>query len=204
MRLKRLAITALVALGALTLAACGSNNDDSTGGMSGMDSSTAASPSPSSHATGDFNDADVTFATNMIPHHQQAVEMAELAETRATDPAVKELAAQIKGAQDPEIQKMSSWLTSWGKPVPAEMSGMDMSGQMPGMMSMDEMNKLTAMSGAGFDQMFLTMMIRHHEGAIKMARTEQDSGANADAIALAGQIATAQTEEIKTMHKLLK
>lgn len=122
----------LVVAGTLTLAACGGDNDDSMNGMSGMGSSSPAAPSSSMDAASDFNDADVTFATDMIPHHRQAVEMAKLAETRAKSPEVKNLAVQILNAQDPEIQTMSGWLTAWGKPVPDDMSGMDMSGSMPG------------------------------------------------------------------------
>jgi uncharacterized protein (DUF305 family) len=85
-----------------------------------------------------FNDADATFAQQMIPHHQQAVTMAELAGTRATDPEVKRLAAQIKAAQGPEITTMTGWLSAWGKPAPTDSldHGMNMSGgSMPGMMS---------------------------------------------------------------------
>jgi len=152
----------------------------------------------------DFNEADVTFATEMIPHHRQAVEMAKLAETRAKSAEVKELAMKIMSAQDPEIQTMSGWLTTWGKPVPDDMAGMDMSGSMPGMMSSADMDKLTKASGAEFDQMFLTMMISHHQGAIEMAKTEEASGMNADAEALAAQIEQAQAREITTMQGLQK
>src|SRR5438128_8499755 len=65
-----------------------------------------------------FNDADVEFAQQMIPHHQQALEMAKLAESRATGPEVKDLAAAIEGAQDPEIQTMTGWLQEWDEDVP--------------------------------------------------------------------------------------
>lgn len=202
MRKKQLAAAALFLVGGFTLSACG--GDDSMSGMSGMDSSTpTASESASTDSTGEFNDADVAFATDMIPHHRQAVEMAELAEARAKSPEVKDLAGQIRTAQDPEIQTMSGWLTSWGKPIPEEMSGMDMSSSMPGMMSSEDMNKLMIGSGAEFDQMFLTMMIEHHKGAIKMAQTEQVEGMFPDAISLAKTIQKAQTEEITTMQGLL-
>lgn len=204
LRKKPLAVAALVISGALTLAACGGGNDDSMSGMSGMDSPSQGSPSPSGDAAGEFNDADVTFATDMIPHHRQAVEMAKLAGTRAESPEVKALATQIMRAQGPEIQKMSGWLTGWGKPIPGGMSGMDMSGSMPGMMSSDDMNRLMNASGGDFDQMFLTMMIEHHNGAIKMAKAEQVNGENAEAVALAQQIEQAQTDEIATMRGLLK
>lgn len=208
MRKKMTALAALAAAGTLTLAACGSN--DSMGNMPGMgSSSTSSSPSASNDAMADFNDADVTFATQMIPHHRQAVEMAKLAETRAGSQQVKDLAMQIMNAQGPEIQTMSGWLTAWGKPVPADdssMGGMDMSSgsTMPGMMSSTEMDELKKATGADFDQMFLTMMIAHHQGAIEMAKTEKADGMNADAIALAGQIQSTQTTEITTMQGLLK
>lgn len=199
MRNKFVAVAALVVSGALVLAACGGDDGGASDGMSDMGSLSPTSPSTSS-AIGDFNDADATFATNMIPHHRQAVEMAELAETRAARPQVKALATKIKGAQDPEIQTMSDWLTSWGKPAPDDM---DMSGSMPGMMCQDDMTSLKGMSGSDFDQKFLTMMIEHHQGAIEMAKTEQRDGISADAIALARQIEQAQTREITTMQGLL-
>lgn len=210
MRKKSIALAALAVAGTVTLAACGSGNDggsdNSMNGMSGMSSSstTPSASSSSSDQMSDFNEADVTFATDMIPHHRQAVEMAKLADTRAQSPKVKDLAMQIMKAQGPEIQTMSGWLTSWGKPVPQDMGGMDMSGSMPGMMSSADVSKLKKASGADFDRMFLTMMIAHHQGAIQMAKTEESSGMNTDAVALAKQIETAQAAEIKTMRVLLK
>jgi uncharacterized protein (DUF305 family) len=198
---KHLAAATLVVAGTLTLGACGGHDMSSMSGTGGSDSS---SPSSSSDATADFNDADVTFTTEMIPHHRQAVEMAELAETRAESPEVKDLAIQIMNAQDPEIETMTGWLTSWGKPVPEDMSGMDMSGSMPGMMSKDEMASLENTSDADFDQMFLAMMVEHHQGAIEMAKSEQSSGMFPEAIALAKQIESAQTDEIATMQALLR
>ena len=202
MRKKTLVLAAVLAAGTFTLAACG-GDDGSTANMPGMGSSSSSSPTSNEEMSG-FNEADVTFASNMIPHHRQAVEMAKLAETRAKSTEVKGLATQIMRAQDPEIQQMSDWLTSWGKPVPDDMSGMDMSGSMPGMMSSEDMDNLMNASGAEFDQMFLTMMVAHHQGAIEMAKTEQADGMNADAIALAEQIEQAQTNEITTMQGLLK
>ena len=202
MRRKHIAATALIVLGGLTLAACG--GEDSMSGMSGMDSSTSTpTESGSSEAASDFNEADVTFATDMIPHHRQAVEMATLAESRADSAEVKSLAKQIMEAQDPEIQTMSGWLSAWGEPVPEDMSGMDMSASMPGMMSSDEMDDLMNSAGAAFDKMFLTMMIEHHNGAIDMAKTEQAEGQYPDAVALAQQIESAQAKEIATMQDLL-
>ena len=148
------------------------------------------------------------FVQMMIPHHQQAVQMAELAETRAADPEVKKLAGEIKAAQAPEIATMTGWLTAWGMPAPSasaghgtSMPGMDHG--MPGMMSDADLAKLAAASGTEFDRQFLTMMIAHHEGAITMAKDEVARGVNADAKALAQQIITAQQGEIDTMKKIL-
>ena len=164
-------------------------------------------------ATG--SDADITFAQLMIPHHEQAVQMADMALQQATSPEVTDLATQIKAAQDPEIQQMRGWLQQWG--APEQMDGvdgmdhgdMDMGGQTAGgMMSDEDMGALMDASGADFDRMWLTMMIAHHEGAIEMAeqvkaqstnprrdglgrrhRRRADDGDRHDAAA-AGQLAT--------------
>ena len=162
------------------------------------------------------NEADVTFAQQMIPHHQQAIEMADLAESRAESQEVKELAADIKAAQGPDIETLTGWLEDWDEEVPdadmSDMSGMDHSGMdmssdgssgMTGMMSEEDMTALEAASGADFDQMWLTMMIEHHQGAIEMAQTEQTEGEFDAAVELAEEIESAQTAEIAMMQDLL-
>ncbi|WP_261958966.1 DUF305 domain-containing protein [Dactylosporangium matsuzakiense] len=124
---------------------------------------------------------------------------------RAVDAEVKTLAGQIKAAQDPEIQTMTGWLYTWGRPAPA-MSGMDMGGMghaMPGMMSDADLAKLEAATGKDFDKQFCTMMIAHHQGAIAMAQDEIKQGGNPDAKALAQRIVTAQQAEIDTMNTIL-
>ncbi|GLZ57220.1 DUF305 domain-containing protein [Micromonospora sp. NBRC 107095] len=228
--LLRRALVAGVSLTATAvLAGCGSSDDHGAGG-GGHGSPTATAPADGTSAAA-HNAADVMFAQMMIPHHQQAVAMADLAATRAADSQVKQLAAQIKEAQAPEIATMSGWLTAWGTPTPSgapttmpgmdhggtAMPGMDHGGSgaptrsampgmdhgMPGMMSDADMTRLSAASGRDFDRQFLTMMIAHHEGAITMARTEAAQGANSDAKALAGRIATTQQTEIDTMKTLL-
>ncbi len=190
---------ALALVAALTLAGCGGN-----------DGSTSSASSSSS----DFNDADVTFAQSMIPHHQQAVQMAKMAKMNASSPKVKQLAEKVEAAQGPEIETMTGWLKDWGQKVPSSESGMDHgsdhdmdsmgSGDMPGMMSDADMKKLDGASGASFDRMFLTMMIEHHTGAIEMAKTQQANGKNADAVALAKKIEADQMAEIAQMKQLLK
>ncbi|MGL5859966.1 MAG: DUF305 domain-containing protein [Phycicoccus sp.] len=203
--IRRAVIGATALTAALTLAACGSD-DTGHGAMPGMGSTSATSAQPS--AAADYNQADVIFATSMIPHHEQAVQMADLALTTATDDRVKALANDIKTAQDPEIRAMAGWLTTWGQPVPTGMSGMpghdmsDMPG-MSGMMSDRQMRDLEAATGAQFDRMWLQMMIEHHEGAVTMATTQTREGRNADATGLAAEIVTAQQKEIAAMRQLL-
>ncbi|MBN6050655.1 DUF305 domain-containing protein [Nonomuraea sp. RK-328] len=202
--LKRVSSTAAAGAGALVLlTACGGAD---TAGMPehGMPAATGAATTPSASATqpgGSFDDADAMFAQMMIPHHRQAVEMAELAETRAGDPEVKALAAKIKAAQDPEITTMRGWLKDWGKPEPTDMGHMDHG--MPGMMSAEDMDKLKDAKGTAFDKQFVRMMIAHHEGAIQMAGTELAQGRNADAKKLAQGIASSQQAEIDQMKKIL-
>lgn len=162
---------------------------------------TAADVSDTGH-----NASDVTFATDMIPHHRQAVMMAELAESRSDNPDVLELASAIRDAQDPEIQTMSGWLEEWDEPVPDAMDGMGGMGgmDMPGMASDQEMADMGAASGTSFDELFLESMIAHHTGAVQMAQTEQADGQYAAAVDLAGQIERSQTAEIETMEGLLR
>ncbi|MFH9612919.1 DUF305 domain-containing protein [Streptomyces pratensis] len=200
--IRRTVAVATAGAAAVVLAACGGNDDSTT---SGHDGHTTKSPSASASASqGQHNAADVTFAQGMIPHHRQAVEMADLASTRAQSTQVKTLAEDIKKAQDPEIKTLSGWLTSWGEEVPAE-DAMDhsMHGDSGGMMTMEDMDKLEKSSGKAFDTAFLEMMIKHHEGAVTMAKSEQTDGAYGPAKKMADAIVTSQTAEITQMNTLL-
>ncbi|MFC4787368.1 DUF305 domain-containing protein [Nocardioides sp. MAHUQ-72] len=201
----RAAAVALAAILATALAGCG--NDGADGEAQPAATSTAAN--------GDvYADADVTFATQMIPHHAQAVQMVEMTRGRPLDPEVEELAAGIRDAQVPEVEQMSDWLTSWGEEVPAtsldhanadshSMHGMGDADEMPGMMSAEEMDDLASASDSEFQDMWLEMMIDHHEGAIEMARAEQEDGRFPDAVRLAKSIESSQAAEIDTMQELL-
>lgn len=159
-------------------------------------------PTTSASSGAAFVDADVMFVQMMIPHHQQAVDMAALAETRASDPELKLLAAKIKAAQDPEITTMTAWLTAWGQPSAAA-GGHLGHGGMPGVMSAEEMTQLAAAKGVDFDRMFARMMIAHHAGAIQMASDEEANGVNRNAKALAAQIMKTQYAEIEALQKIL-
>ncbi|KQV69614.1 hypothetical protein ASC64_07145 [Nocardioides sp. Root122] len=197
-----LALTLALGVG---LTACG---DDSS------DAATKAEVSTTEH-----NDADVTFASDMITHHAQALSMVDLTLDRDLDPEVQALAEDIREAQGPEIETMADWLTTWGEDVPATMrdhvnGGHDMDDMsdnmddmghddMPGMMTADDFDELENSSDAEFQDMWLDMMIEHHEGAVEMAQTEQSDGQFKDAVELAGQVITTQTAEIATMEELL-
>ncbi|GAA4040235.1 DUF305 domain-containing protein [Streptomyces shaanxiensis] len=198
---RRVVAVGAVAAGALFLAACGGDGDD----MSGMDHGSGNSSASATAEAGStsFNDADVTFAQMMIPHHEQALEMAQLADGRASDAEVKDIAGKIEKAQDPEIKTMKGWLESWKKPTAVEaMPGMD-HGSGDGMMSDADMEHLKGMKGAEFDKMFAEMMIDHHDGAIAMAKDEQKNGENADAVQMAGDIVEGQSAEVKQLNSIL-
>lgn len=194
---KTLAGTALavLALGA-ALTACGGATSS---GMTGMTSTTTSAAQHSDH-----DNADVAFSQQMIPHHQQALAMAGLVSGRTTDAKVIDLAGRIEKAQDPEIQQMTAWLNQWGAaPATTAMPGMGDGQAMPGMMSDADMAKLQGLKGAGFDTMWLRMMVQHHQGAVDMAKTELTQGASADAKTLAQKIIDGQQAEITEMKGLL-
>ncbi|MEU9411993.1 DUF305 domain-containing protein [Streptomyces sp. NPDC048281] len=196
----RSVLVALTATAALALTGCGSGDD---GSATAHASHSAAAGTTATATAGAHNAQDVTFAQSMIPHHQQALEMAGLAVDRASSAPVRDLAARIEKAQEPEIRTMTGWLEAWGEDVP--MAGMDHSGHagMTGMMSDKDMAMLKQAEGTDFDTMFLTMMVKHHQGAVEMAGTEQAKGEYGPATGMAGAIVTAQNAEIKEMNKLL-
>lgn len=191
----RAAATAAITLTAL-LALAGCASTTSSGGMDnmpGMGSSASASPAA------DVNMADMQFTMMMIPHHEQAVEMADMILAKdGIDERVLTLAEQIKAAQGPEIELMESWLDEWGTPM-GDMDGMDHGG----MMSDTDMQALEDATGAEASRLFLEQMIVHHEGAIEMAQDEVDNGQNPDVITLAENIIASQTTEIATMEDIL-
>lgn len=198
---KTLALASAMLAAVLGLGACSSDGSGSTEGTAG---SGAGSPASTAH-----NKADTAFAQEMIPHHAQAIDMAKLAMARAAGAEVRKLAADIEAAQRPEIATMTGWLKAWGEKVPSTgMAGMPGMGHgrggEPGMMTPQEMDRLEKAHGADFDRMFLQMMIKHHQGALEMARTERAQGRNDEAVKLAQGIQAAQTEEIAKMRQMLK
>ncbi len=156
-----------------------------------------------------FNDADVAFATAMIPHHAEAVQMVVLADGRPLAPEVEALAQQIRDTQVAEVEQMTDWLTDWGEEVPETSldhvnAGHDSDGlDDHGGSHDDAMSALAEASDAEFEELWLEAMIEHHEGAVTMAGTEQEDGANDDVVALAAAIVDSQQDEIEEMRSLL-
>ena len=146
----------------------------------------------------EFSNTDVMFAQMMIPHHQQAVDMGTLAETRAKDAEVKALAAQIKSEQAPEIAQMKSWLEIAN-------AGMDMGHDMgmEGMLSQEDFAALESATDTEFDRLFVAGMIAHHEGAVDMAKMVLNSS-NVEAKSLGEAIVESQTKQIEELKSILK
>lgn len=180
----------------LFLAACGSSSSDSNTNATAVENSASA--------TG-FNDADVMFAQMMIPHHEQAIEMSDMALDPVTQASkeIIDLATQIKAAQDPEIKQMKDLLTAWAQPLTAD-ADMDHGSMMDGMLSMEDMEKLGALKGPDFDYFWAQSMIAHHEGAIDMAKVVLADGSNAEALTLANAIVSAQATEIDILKTIPK
>lgn len=199
MKIRTIAFHAGILATALVLTGC---SDTGGSDMEGMDhgNGTSSSPSASAEASGAvFNDADVTFAMEMVMHHQQAIEMSDtLLAKDGVHPDVVALAERIKAAQGPEIETMNQWLEDWGQDT--EMGGMEHGG---GMMSEEDMAALEDADGETASSLFLKQMIMHHQGAIDMAQTQIDNGKNPDAVALAQKIVQDQTAEITEMQELL-
>ncbi len=174
---------AALAAGAVALTACG---DD--------DSSNAGATATATAQAGKANGTDLAFATGMIGHHEMAVDMGKTAQERATHEQVKTLAKAIVTTQTAEIAQLKKARERMaGAGVTPKDLGMSRSETgMTGDMPMLEQSK-------EFDRTFLTMMVPHHEGAIRMARVELARGQDPEMRALAKQIVTAQSKEIDEM-----
>ena len=151
------------------------------------------------------NADDVAFARNMIPHHQQAVDMSAMVPTNTHNRDVIVLAKHISLDQQAEIDTMQGLLAQWGEPAAAEHGGHAGHGGMPmeGMVDDATIDQLRSLTGADFDRLWLRSMISHHQGAVTMAQREIARGLNPDALKLARIIVDAQQWEIATMNHLL-
>lgn len=204
----------VLAATALALGGCGSDSPHAHGSHSadpspaarsapvvqgGAPGESAQTVSPSA-VTDPWNETDAEFMTMMIPHHAQALEMTRLAQKHAVDPEIVSLAERIESAQGPEIVAMSAWLDARGQRVPR---ASDPEHTMAGMLTAAQMSDLGEARGKEFDRLFLTGMIQHHRGALKMAEPMAATGSDARAIEMALDVETTQSVEIEIMEKML-
>lgn len=154
---------------------------------------------PHSSATS-FNANDVMFAQMMLPHHQQAIVMAEMVQQpgREASADVRSLAKEIRTQQSTEVRTLEELLRSWH----ADADGGHHVGMMEGVLSDEELRQLDALRGPEFDHAWSLSMIRHHRGAIAMARDVLTSGVNQRVLRLANDVVAAQESEIRLLHAI--
>ena len=199
------------ALLALVLAGCDSGSDAKSPAASGpsvivpgkpgeANRTLSAADAAEQRADDDTpNAADVSYARMMIEHHTQALEMTELVPDRAKSTKVKRLAERIAAAQGPEIASMQGWLKEYGEDGK---SAEHEHAAMPGMATQAQLKKLRAAKGKAFDDLFLTLMITHHEGAITMATEVKAEGNNVRIEEMADDVTAQQTSEITRMREM--
>ena len=145
------------------------------------------------------NDADVTYVTMMIPHHQQAIVMTDLVRAKATSEQVRAIAGRIAVAQEGEITLMKTWLADYGQQHAGHAHD---HGLMPGMATPAQLDELRAATGPDFDRKFLDLMMAHHTGALTMAEAQLSGGVEIRAQELAQEVITGQSAEIERMRTL--
>jgi len=189
LNLKSLAISGLVITCILGTSAC--SDDKSSGPIN---------PVSSNQSAIELSSQDVMFLQMMIPHHEQAVFMSDLAQTQADSDAIKKLAKAISITQKLERSKMREWLTEAGEPLSSDGHSMGADG----MLSEQEILTLRAANGKAFDKLFVKGMTAHHKGAIEMARDEVSSGQNEKVKAFAVAVIALQGAEIVTLKAIQK
>ncbi len=164
---------------------------------------------------GVFNDADVAFATDLIPHHAQALQLVDLTVGRELDSEIQALADQIRERRGLEIEELAGWLGSWDRPIPAtardhenahsdDDSDSVLRADLPGMATAAELQELADSTGTAFEVRWLELMIQHHQGALSLAETERSTGVFKRAVRLAKSIETSLQREIDRMQELLR
>jgi uncharacterized protein (DUF305 family) len=165
-------------------------------------SSCGESAPPADAPTPKHNAADVTFAQNMIPHHQQALDMAAMVPSRTTNRELIVMAKHIALDQQAQIDTLQGLLQQWGEQLaPDHMGHVGMG--MDGMVDEATMKKLPTLTGTAFDDLWLRAMITHHQGAVAMAEPEIARGENPAAVKMAKVIVDWQQLEIGRMHAML-
>lgn len=151
-----------------------------------------------------YTEADVRFMQGMIAHHAQAIYMSRLAAGRNASARVTKFANKIDQSQEAEIRLMQDWLRANMQFAPDTSSWRTMT--MAGMLTTEQLTQLTAASGREFDRLFLTFMIQHHEGALKMVAdlfATPRAGQDVDVSVFANDVEVVQTAEIATMKQML-
>jgi uncharacterized protein (DUF305 family) len=187
----RSVVAAVVVLLAAALTSCGGSATTRQASQTGP-SVTSSSGPPAAH-----NSADVAFARNMIPHHQQAVVLAAMVPAHSANPALRVMATHIAADQQAETRTLSGLLGEWGERV--EPGGTAMAG----MVDQGTLQRLQSLYDNAFDTLWVTSMIGHHQGAITMAQDEIAHGQSAEAVHVATLIITAQQREIAMMTHMI-
>lgn len=206
-------IALIVALAATAACSSGPKSLQTTPGPIHGDPAAIANARPDSNRF-PYTEADVHFMSGMIGHHSQAITMSKLAPTRAASTSIRTLAARIINAQQDEISLMQQWLRGHGQPVPEvtamgikmKMGGMEHDMSMPGMLTEAQMKQLEAANGKMFDELFLTFMIQHHQGALSMVKDlfgSPGAGQDETTFKLANDVNADQETEIARMQKML-
>jgi uncharacterized protein (DUF305 family) len=164
----------------------------------------AALPSP----TGAPKAADVTFMQDMIVHHAQAIVMVDLVKDQLTDTQVRSLSARIADEQRPEIDAMARWLEAKGQQVPPQAKnpqfGVNDSHHagMPGMATKAQLTELAKARGTAADQLWLRLMIAHHEGALRMVLDQHRDGLDEVVTQMGDEIHVTQSVQIGQMREM--
>ncbi|MFE6616252.1 DUF305 domain-containing protein [Amycolatopsis sp. NPDC057786] len=145
-----------------------------------------------------FNDADVAFARQALAHHQQGVDLASLAETRAANEQLKALAKRIIDTHEPEIARLSGLIEAWGQPAPDDPNLEHV--QRDGYISPGDMAALAGLSGKDFDRQFAARLLRQREAGVRIADAETQHGRNPDARDLAATTSRSQQQEISDLR----
>ena len=201
-RTTRIAAVLIALFAALFLTACSSESGEHT------ETHTTDEPVGTAQPPG-FNADDHAFATNMIPHHEQAIELADMAPAHSTNADLIALAAKISAEQEPEIKALRVFLVQWDENPDDDASQGEQGehadhGAMAGMVDEATMTKLQSLQGAEFDTLWLQSMIGHHQGAIEMAKAEVANGQNEDVKRMAQTMIDTQQAEIDQMNQMLK
>jgi uncharacterized protein (DUF305 family) len=155
-----------------------------------------------------YSPDDVQFMQDMIPHHNQAIQMAELVPDRTNRQELNDVAGRINASQEDEIAFMQQWLRERGEPIPEPTAhdAMHTTHKMAGMASPEEMAELATLEGTDFDRLFLALMITHHEGAVTMVEEllEQPGSAYDPVLfQFTDDVTNDQTTEIERMNAIL-